>query len=101
MKIKIILLMCMLLLSGCDGKISCREIDKGDFNRVDDDCYKNILNTCNDLIYELDLCDPMIAEKDSYIKFLECEADIYGDTWRESDCGVQISREQEEFPCER
>ncbi len=42
-----------------------------------------------------------VTEQDSYIEYLECEADIYGDTWRESDCGLQISREQAEFPCER
>ena len=67
--IKIILLICMLVLSGCSSQVEELKQD--------------------------------IVERDSYIEFLECEADIYGDTWRESDCGLQISREQEEFPCKR
>ena len=35
----------------------------------------------------------LLGEKDAYIKQLEREADIWGDTWRESDCGIQISEE--------
>jgi len=44
----------------------------------------------------------LIDQKNYYIGYLECEADIYGDTWRESDCGIVISNLQEELgTCKR
>ncbi len=38
-------------------------------------------------------CKPVCDER---IEWLEDVADIYGDTWRESDCGMEISKAQRE-----
>ena len=62
-------------------KDSCSEIDEicqEDFNRLCD-------LTCPELGY---------ATKE-YVEWLEKEADTWGDTWRESDCGIQISEEND------
>ena len=47
--------------------------------------------TCPELGYET---EAHIRQLEMKVEQLEIEADIYGDTWRESDCGIQISEEQ-------
>jgi len=62
-------------------------------SEIDELCEKDFLNLCELTYPEFDA----FADIKKYVEFLEEEADIYGDTWRESDCGIIISQEQEEM----
>ena len=60
---------------------------------IDELCEEDFIQLCDLYFPELDV----FADIKEYVEFLEEEADVNGDTWRESDCGNIISQEQEEM----
>jgi len=64
-----------------------------DLHELDDLCEDEFIEFCELYFPELD----SFSDIKEYVKFLEEEADVNGDTWRESDCGTIISQEQEEL----
>ncbi len=61
-----------------------------DLIRPQESCLDELFETCDKI------CQPQIKDLEERIEWLEDVADIYGDTWREGDCGTEIWRQQEE-----
>ena len=103
-KLKVIILTFILGI-GVGGGIIILFTEVSKFNfpencpEIDELCEEEFLNLCELTGPELDY----VKELKGQIKWLKELADIYGDTWRESDCGIEISRQQREegiFPFE-
>ena len=76
--------------SNCDSRDKI-QIIKESCSEIDELCEKDFIRMCKLSIPEI------VPEIQLEIDYLKCMADMSGDTWRESECGEEISRIQEEL----